>query len=71
MYPRVLRQVARVGKRLRTLRALVRLCLAHMYLGVQLQISLRREYLKGGIPSDQFPVLPILFTTKGFPQSQI
>lgn len=36
VYPRVLRQVTRVGERFGALRALVRLRLTHMYLGVQL-----------------------------------
>lgn len=46
MYPRVLRQVAGVGERLGALGALVGFRLAHMYLGVQLQVRLGREDLK-------------------------
>ena len=43
---RVLRQVGAVGERLVARRALVRLRLAHVDLGVQLQICLRRKDLK-------------------------
>lgn len=42
----VLRQVAGVGEALVALRALVRLGLAHVDLGVQLQVSLRAEDLE-------------------------
>ena len=45
MDPRVLRQVARVGERLGALRALVRLGLPQVHLGVHLQVRLRPEDL--------------------------
>lgn len=46
MDPRVLREVARVGERLRALTALVRLRFSQMHLRVQLQIGLRTKHLK-------------------------
>lgn len=45
MNSRVLRQVRRVGERLRTLRTLVRLGFPHVALGVELQVSLGAENL--------------------------
>jgi len=44
--PRVLRQVRGVRERLRALRALVRLRLAHVDLRVELQVRLATEYLQ-------------------------
>jgi len=44
--PRVLRQIRGVGERLRALRALVRLRLAHVDLRVELQVRLATEYLQ-------------------------
>ena len=47
MYPRVLREVARVGEGLVALRAFVRLRLPHVDLRVHLQVRLRTEDLQG------------------------
>ena len=46
MYPRVLREVARVGEGLVALRAFVRLRLPHVDLRVHLQVRLRTEDLE-------------------------
>ena len=46
MYPGVLREVTGVGECLAALRALVRLGLTHVDLGVQLKVGLRSENLE-------------------------
>ena len=65
MYPRVLREVARVGEGLVALRAFVRLRLPHVDLRVHLQVRLRTEDLQqeeeenNGLASDQCQRLSI------------
>ena len=67
---RVLRQVGAVGERLVARRALVRLRLAHVDLGVQLQIRLRRKDLKN-VAAVSFHSLPAVIAFSDFKATYI
>ena len=67
---RVLRQVGAVGERLVARRALVRLRLAHVDLGVQLQIRLRRKDLKN-VAAVSFHSLRAVITFSDFKATYI